>query len=1380
METEKINSRNRAMRLACAIPVYVTLVLLFFPAAHAIPQPTNISVDPDPNPYFKENRTYFFNISWRGQNITNVTIEHNFTGSLANYSMALGGGIYIYNISNLTPANYVWRVYALNDSNGFNATPVQNYTIRKGIPMIQLLVNGSLENITSFEPNVPINITVDLFSGITDVPNGDLESLRPDNKSLPWSWFFKNSDEFEDMDNLPWPYYPMVNDSFSGSRALFVNVTLLTYYGSWFASRAIKVDSSTNYTLLFHVKNVTFEDPDETGTIYMLEFDESGTKIQTPFWTDIVLFNATDAYSENDLFIVNQRDVGDGWREITVKFTTSPDGRYIKIEPYYFAYGGTTEYYILDDLVLLSETNRMNKTVSINTTFPGYVQQNGSSPLTNITRTSSVVGIHNVTASFLGDANYSAWNKTHVVAVGHPSAVAITTNASFQQGTATGNKVYIPFQVRYTNATDSTQVIAGATCRVSNNQSSDAVTLTFNATTGNHTCTTQCMDNYLLYGNVQFTASCSGNLTFASKLNSTVSDVIFKSYLWELPNQTYGESAQNNTKWLRYNRPAQPGPINISKSISVAVNSSNDFTTFILEDNSNAPSRGLDRTITFVGDVTLRANVSVSNTACMPKLCFQIQDSLLNPLLTRCSPQNISENVATLVEQNVTANATADANGYIALLVRCDANATLENVTETNMTLFYNYSSPPNMETKNAVANPVKAVVVRQVQNEVNYTVGPGSAVNASFNETIEFNNTISQTQTFVYSMLPKTASADRILNTSIEVFSRSGAKLLHTFSGSVIKWTTERLPGNRKTNETVKYTVINAIQDNETMVFQKIGESIWKINVSSNLAPQVSVRNVTAYTNYSAYGALGGWTFNVTITNGSGTFDISGNVTKSGVYLTFPRTDLSSVLYRVNATGIATGSACSNDNQCATGVCCSGTCAAACVTTTTVTVGGGGGGVSVFELPDASIQTPKSFGVLIGGREGFVVNVSNTIKNSKLHNTTIHVSGYLPGYISTEPEKIRLIGFNETRQFSVIVDAPGFITERSFTLNISVKSVFERFGATKNITKTSETKLVINTAAKVPLNLSLGKANSALGEMQLAGFNTERISSLIKELKFSVSEENLLRSQAIIDEIVSLKEKAFSISGAIKEVEKQIAYAKSNGLEIPSTDRFYSLAVAAFYREDYEKAEHRINSALLSVLTETKGRINLAVFVAQNWPFVLASIVLLLFMGVNAYRHISLYLINRKLIRLIKEEAALRELSANLDKEYYENQELSKGEFRELKLRFEERMSKIKSRSVRLVEKKAGLIKAENELKQLTKEHETLLGMVKDLQKGYFEEKKIPKSAYTTRLKEYKSRLSEIAEHIEIVNAKMSQETTTERIRGSVFRIMSIRGVIR
>ncbi|MCX8178702.1 MAG: PQQ-binding-like beta-propeller repeat protein [Candidatus Aenigmarchaeota archaeon] len=94
-------------------------------------------------------RSYTFNITWQDENqVSYVSIENNFTGTLQNDSVIANGNEYYYVTNNLKPANYVFRFYANDSADNWNKTDQWVYIVERNSTQIRLYINNSESDIT--------------------------------------------------------------------------------------------------------------------------------------------------------------------------------------------------------------------------------------------------------------------------------------------------------------------------------------------------------------------------------------------------------------------------------------------------------------------------------------------------------------------------------------------------------------------------------------------------------------------------------------------------------------------------------------------------------------------------------------------------------------------------------------------------------------------------------------------------------------------------------------------------------------------------------------------------------------------------------------------------------------------------------------------------------------------------------------------------------------------------------------------------------------------------------------------------------------------------------------------------------------------------------
>ncbi|MFH1683221.1 MAG: hypothetical protein ABIA37_05495, partial [Candidatus Woesearchaeota archaeon] len=124
-------------------------------------------------PYWSNNNTapaspvtygaanYQFNVTWQDNvAVDNVQIEHNFSGSLQNYTVStVAGNEYYYNYVNLGAGSYVWREYANDTSNNLNQTDQWIYLVNQATPSCSLIFDKTSPQTYGTQTNASCSCT---------------------------------------------------------------------------------------------------------------------------------------------------------------------------------------------------------------------------------------------------------------------------------------------------------------------------------------------------------------------------------------------------------------------------------------------------------------------------------------------------------------------------------------------------------------------------------------------------------------------------------------------------------------------------------------------------------------------------------------------------------------------------------------------------------------------------------------------------------------------------------------------------------------------------------------------------------------------------------------------------------------------------------------------------------------------------------------------------------------------------------------------------------------------------------------------------------------------------------------------------------------------
>ncbi|MBW2984884.1 hypothetical protein KY361_07215, partial [Candidatus Woesearchaeota archaeon] len=99
------------------------------------PEYSTIVTLPSSNVTYAPDRSYHFNVRWEDMYaVDTVLIEHDFTGSLQNYSTNISESVYYYEYVGLGAGSYLWRMYANDSFGNRNEMEFQSFFVRKAAP----------------------------------------------------------------------------------------------------------------------------------------------------------------------------------------------------------------------------------------------------------------------------------------------------------------------------------------------------------------------------------------------------------------------------------------------------------------------------------------------------------------------------------------------------------------------------------------------------------------------------------------------------------------------------------------------------------------------------------------------------------------------------------------------------------------------------------------------------------------------------------------------------------------------------------------------------------------------------------------------------------------------------------------------------------------------------------------------------------------------------------------------------------------------------------------------------------------------------------------------------------------------------------------------
>ncbi|MBW2999716.1 Ig-like domain-containing protein, partial [Candidatus Woesearchaeota archaeon] len=410
------------------------------------PEWSNNKTIPASSSIYNPGTAYQFNVTWTDNTTVHVVlIEHNFTGTLTNYTITEHeGGEYYYNYPYMDAGTYAWRMYA-NDTSGYgNWTDQFTYSVQKAGSSVNLTLGGSESNITAnisdpveivgtfahtgnYSSLNPLDIALIVWN-ISDNSHPGGGSCGGTGSHMPWNSELENKLE-SDSHNVTYIYHNQANNANYDYRDYdLIIVEHFCAQESVDDLTAPNIDSgilNSGKPLIFSAVydnefdfTTTDDDTYTTGTTHYIQSNHYITEDYNA-GSEINLYNNPGAGEVSLVYLgsnmkstikklVNENN--DSSRTIIAAHKTQRKaffgaGNYDNLTSTGWDLFERTLYWIItqeNDTIKLYE----NGTLIAN-----------ASGIANITRTYSAPGTYNITAVHEGSDNYNSSTKTYWVEI---------------------------------------------------------------------------------------------------------------------------------------------------------------------------------------------------------------------------------------------------------------------------------------------------------------------------------------------------------------------------------------------------------------------------------------------------------------------------------------------------------------------------------------------------------------------------------------------------------------------------------------------------------------------------------------------------------------------------------------------------------------------------------------------------------------------------------------------------------------------------------------------------------------------------------------------------------------------------------------------------
>ncbi len=460
------------------------------------------------------------------------------------------------------------------------------------------------------------------------------------------------------------------------------------------------------------------------------------------------------------------------------------------------------------------------------------------------------------------------------------------------------------------------------------------------------------------------------------------------------------------------------------------------------------------------------------------------------------------------------------------------------------------------------------------------------------------------------------------------------------------------------------------------------------------------------------------------------------------------------------------------------------------------ITTTGGGGGSSSSSGGGSleSTSFTEAIEIVRGGDElSFDIEVTPSYVNTSLSDLTLEVTGFLEQYIEVFPKLISSIEYNETKNFTVVINAPSYKGYEEHELVVTIRGNLIKASVVSSYFEKRTINLVIQEVSFEEVSSLLEKAEESISLMESRGFNVNFAMELFEQAQGKLEEKINNEVYDLAQEIIDIKNKAFFINNFIRglvEIEqnprkshflsgnvieaiggsKKFSFSLTGNVistgnavkdtgeanEMPlsslitgnvvfsseSIRELLNLAIVAFERGDYELAEERAKSAKLMLILERQG--NFALFFYLYWYIILISLGLFIFIGTFVYRKYNQTRVIKNIRDNDNEGKNVRDLMVKSQKDYFSGK-ISSEEYKRAMSSYKKKLVNLKKQRQKLREKRRAKLKPEELAKQLEVEKLEVEDTIKKLQSDYYVKKDISEEEYGLRFKGLTGGLAEI-----------------------------------
>lgn len=411
---------------------------------------------------------------------------------------------------------------------------------------------------------------------------------------------------------------------------------------------------------------------------------------------------------------------------------------------------------------------------------------------------------------------------------------------------------------------------------------------------------------------------------------------------------------------------------------------------------------------------------------------------------------------------------------------------------------------------------------------------------------------------------------------------------------------------------------------------------------------------------------------------------------------------------------------------------------------------GGPGGIFGSVEAERTFFQSSELFELVQGRDSNFVIRIKNPFGDGNLLGLRASVSGLLSKYLSLGNPVIGDLDANEERDLVVNVVAPKYFTYgRHDLVFVITGSLRKRGSVDRDFSFENSVTLVVHELSGSDANVLFLGAVARVSELEGLGINVAGLKKILSDAKDNLDIEEYEKVRDDVVSVLSLADAGVAAQGGLRQLELDMNVAAAQGLDVPRTQRLYTLARLAFERGDFVKAGDVLKDASLTLSIETKGAFNTGFFVVQNSVSLgVGSVVLVVLLYLLLLFVQKLYL-KRHLRSLEVGELLLLDLIKDAQRCCFVEKKISMNEYSTSLSQYEKRLSSNVEMVINTQNRLVNLFSFKSFVSKLKEERGRLYNEIKRAQSQYFKEGLIESRVYEAKQASLTKRLSEVEKEI-------------------------------